>query len=97
MFDQVKNRKEEKLYILTIVSTNNIMSNIRVNTWEECKKIFESYCQEVNNDGFFSQLIHKEIDEESYKASASMRCNQKGWGNDFFRYITINPLYTETW
>lgn len=32
MFDQVKNRKEEKLYILTIVSTNNIMPNIRVNT-----------------------------------------------------------------
>lgn len=97
MFDQVKNRKEEKLYILTIVSTNDIMPNIRVNTWEECKKMLESYCQEVNNDSFFSQLIHKEIDEESYKADASMRCNQKGWGNDFFRYITIKPLYTEAW
>lgn len=97
MFDQIRNRKEEKLYILTIVSTNNIMPNIIVDTWEECKKILERCCQGANNDELFSQLIHKEIDEESYKAEASMRCNQKGWGNDFFRYITIKPLYTEAW
>lgn len=32
MFDQIKNRKGEKLYILTVVSTNNIMPHITVDT-----------------------------------------------------------------
>ena len=52
---------------------------------------------EVNDDRFFAQLIHKEINEEFHKAEASMRCNRKGWGNDFFKYITIEPLYTQAW
>lgn len=97
MFDQIKNRKEEKLYILTVVSTNDIMPHITVDTWNGCKKKFESLCQEVDNSRFFAQLIHKEIDEEVCKAEASIRCNQKGWGSDFFRYMTINPLYTKAW
>ena len=97
MFDQIKNRKEEKLYILTVVSTNDIMPHITVDTWKDCKRKFEIFCQENNNDRFFAQLIHKEINEEACKAEASMRCNQKGWGADFFRYMTINPLYTEAW
>lgn len=97
MFDQIKNRKGEKLYILTVVSTNDIMPHITVDTWKDCKRKFEIFCQETNNDRFLSQLIHKEIDEEAYKAEASMRCNQKGWGADFFRYMTITPFYTEAW
>lgn len=97
MFDQIKNRKGEKLYILTVVHTNEISPKITVDTWEGCKKKFESFCEEINNDRFFAQLIHKEIDEEAYKAEVSMRCNQRGWGSDFFRYMTINPLYTEAW
>lgn len=28
MFDQIKNRKGEKLYILTVVSTNDIMPQL---------------------------------------------------------------------
>lgn len=97
MFDQIKNRKGEKLYILTVVSTNDIMPHIIVDTWKDCKRKFDIFCQETNNDRFFSQLIHKKIDEEAYKAEASMRCNQKGWGADFFRYMTITSLYTEAW
>lgn len=97
MFDQVKNRKGEKLYILTVVHTNEISPKITVDTWEGCKKKFESFCEEINNDRFFAQLIHKEINEEVYKAKASMRCNQKGWGADFFRYMTIESIYTEAW
>ena len=53
MFDQIKNRKGEKLYILTVVSTNDIMPHNTVDTWENCKKKFESFCQEVNNNRFF--------------------------------------------
>nr|DAI45586.1 MAG TPA: hypothetical protein [Bacteriophage sp.] len=53
--------------------------------------------KEVNDDRIFTQLIHKSINEELYTAEASMRCNNKGWGCDYFNYITINPLYTEAW
>lgn len=52
---------------------------------------------ETDNDRFFAQLIHKEVDEEFHKAEASIRCNKKGWGSDFFKYITIEPLYTKSW
>lgn len=53
MFDQIKNRKGEKLYILTVVSTNNIMPHITVDTWKECKRKFEIFCKEDNSDRFF--------------------------------------------
>lgn len=50
---------------------------------------------EIDNDIFFAQLIHKSINEEYHSAEASMRCNKIGWGSDYFKYITIEPLYTE--
>ena len=40
---------------------------------------------------------YKEVDDEFHTAEASMRCNKKGWGNDYFIYIIIEPLYTEAW
>ena len=52
---------------------------------------------EMDNDNFFAQVVHKKIDEETHTAEASMRRNTKGWGCDYFNYITINPLYTEAW
>ena len=97
MFDQIKNRKGENLYILTNMSTNSIKPFIYVNTWEECIKNFEEITKEVNNNSFFTQLVHKEIDEEMHNAEASLRCNHKGWGYDYFSYITIRPLYTKAW
>lgn len=51
----------------------------------------------MDNDNFFAQVVHKKIDEEAHTAEASMRCNKKGWGYDYFNYITINPLYTKAW
>lgn len=97
MFDQIKNRKGEKLYILTIANTNSIKPYTYVNTWEECLKKFEECTKKLDNDSFFAQIIHKNISEETHTAEASMRRNNKGWGYDYFNYITINPLYTEAW
>lgn len=97
MFDQIQNKKGEKLYILTSVFTNDIKPYIKVNTWEKCKEHLEDITTEVDNDRFFAQLVHKEINEEFHTAEASMRCNKKGWGNDYFKYITIEPLYTQAW
>lgn len=73
------NEKGEKLYILTVISTNDIKPYIRVNTWEKCKELFSKMITEQDDDRLFAQLIHKEIDEEFHKAEASMRCNRKGW------------------
>lgn len=91
----ITNSKGEPLYILTAVSTNDIMPYITVNTWAKCKATLEQMTTEVNNDRFLVQLIHKSINEEYHKAEASVRCNKKGWGSDYFKYITIEPLYTE--
>lgn len=97
MYSHIQNRKGEKLYILTAVFTNSIKPNIIVNTWAKCKEQLEQMTTEIDNDRLFAQLIHKSIDEEFHYAEASMRCNRKGWGSEFFKYITIEPLYTEAW
>lgn len=94
MYDQIRNKKGEKLYILTSVSTNNIIPLIVVDTWEKCLKKLGEATTEINTDSFFAQLIHKEINEENHKAKASLRCNRKGWGSDFFKNYTIEPIYT---
>lgn len=38
MYDQIRNKKGEKLYILTSVSTNDIVPLSVVDTWEKCQK-----------------------------------------------------------
>lgn len=97
MYKQITNKNGEKLYLLTLVLTNNIKPYIRINTWAKCKELLERVTIEKDTSIFFAQLIHKEVNEEFHKAEASMRCNEKGWNDDFFKYITIEPLYTEDW
>lgn len=97
MYNQIENRKGEKLYILTVVSTNDIQPYITASTWEGCIKKLEQLTLEVDNDRLFAQLIHKEINKDCHRAEASMRCNKKGWGSDYFQYITIDSLYTDAW
>ena len=72
-----------------------IRPSITVGTWTECKERLESIVKEVDNSKFSFKPIYKKIDEENHTAEASVRCNKKGWGSDYFKYITIEPLYTE--
>lgn len=95
MLEQVTNQNGERLYILISVSTNDIKPYITVDTWAKCKEQLEYITTEKDNSSFFAQLVHKEVNEEFHKAEASMRCNKRGWGSDFFKYITIEPLYTQ--
>lgn len=97
MYEQITNKKGENLYILTSVSTNDIKPYIKVDTWTKCREMLERMTIEGNDDRSLVQLIHKEINEKFNTANASMRCNRKGWGSDFFKYITIEPLYTKAW
>lgn len=59
--------------------------------------MLEQITIEKDTSTFFAQLIHKEIHKDYNTAKACMRCNERGWGNDYFKYITIEPLYTEAW
>lgn len=93
MFEQFKNSKGENLYLLIKVDTNSIRPYTKVCTWKDALSSFDSFTTEVDNESFFAQLINKEINEEFHRAEASMRCNKKGWGSDYFSYITIEPLY----
>lgn len=93
MFSQLKNSKGEKLYLLIKVDTNSIRPYTKVCTWNDALSSLDSLTTEVDNKTFFAQLINKEINEEFHRAEASMRCNKKGWGADYFSYITIEPLY----
>ena len=97
MYSQIKNTKGEKLYIFTISNTNSIKPCIYVNTWEKCLKKFKECIKELDNNSFFTQIINKNISEETYTAEALMKCNNRDWNYDYFSYITINPLYTEAW
>lgn len=97
MFGQITNKKGENLYILTSVSTNDIKPYFHVDTWERCKELFTKMTIKQDDDSFFAQLIHKKLNDELGTAKASIRCNKKGWGSDFFKYITIEPLYTQSW
>ena len=58
MFGQITNRKEEKLYILTAVSTNDIKPYIEVDTWETCIGILKCMTKEKHTDRVLVQLIH---------------------------------------
>ena len=93
MFEQLKNSKGEQLYLLIKISTNDIKPYTKVCTWEKALEMLDSYTTEVDNESLFPQLIHKEINSEFHTAEASMRQNFKGWGSDFFTYITIKPIY----
>lgn len=93
MFEQLKNSKGEKFYLFIKVDTNSIKPYTKVCTWKDALSSFDAFTTEADNETFFAQLISKEINDELHMANASMRCNQKGWGYDYFRYITIEPLY----
>ena len=97
MHNQIENSKGKKLYMLTIVCTNDIQPIIIVDTWKGCINRFNQHTLEINSDVLFMQLIHKEIKEDNKFAKAYMRCNRKGSESDYFKYITIEPLYTDAW
>lgn len=59
MYEQITNKKGEKLYILTAVSTNDIKPYIKVDTWATCKEQLEEMTKEINDSVFFLNLYIK--------------------------------------
>lgn len=91
MFDVAKNKEGRDLFILVDNRTDSIKPGTYVSTWENCIERFNMLTEENDDANYFAQLIHKVISESG--AEASMRCNKRGYGCDYFRYITIEPLY----
>lgn len=91
MYDIAKNKNGEDLYLLVDVKTNSIKPYTYINTWVKVMEKFEALTEENDDTNYFAQIVHKIISKTG--AEASMRCNKRGWGYDYFRYITVEPLY----
>lgn len=87
MFNQIKNREGEKLYILTIANTNSIKPYTYVNTWEECVKLLN---KRLSRDDI-KRIVHKDIAEDIKTASASVECT------NYVLYLYIRLAYTDKW
>lgn len=68
MYSQIKNTKGEDLYIITVVSTNDIQPLIITSTQ------LEQMTLETNNDRFLAQLIHKEINKGLFCLGITTYC-----------------------
>ena len=91
---QLRNSKGEDLYLLVITDSNEFNSpHIKINTWDNVVKSFEDLIQEVENESWSVKQIKVERNPEYHRMEASLICNHKGWGGDFFRVITIESAY----
>ena len=92
---QLQNKKGEDLYLLVITESKEFnRPSIRVNTWEKVTKGFEDLIKEVNNEDWFIKQVKVERNPEYHTMEATLLCNHKGWGSDFFRVITIESAYS---
>lgn len=88
---QLKNKKGEDLYILTITESKNFSSpRININTWKKVTKIFNDLIQEVDDDNWLVKQVKVSKSDEYHRWEATLLCNQKGWGSDFFKVIKID-------
>lgn len=89
---QLNNQKGEKLYLLTIVKTNEVtMPFTSLVTWDEGMKRFQTFTREQDDDNWSRKII-KSQKRESH-LYASMVTNQKGWGPDYFEIFSLQPAY----
>ena len=89
---QLNNQKGEKLYLLTIVKTNEItMPFTSLVTWDEGMERFQTFTREQEDDNWSRKLIKWQKTES--RLYASMITNQKGWGPDYFEIFSLQPAY----
>lgn len=94
MYTLLYDNNQEPLYLFTLVKTNDIKPLIRIANWGRCMKMLSNHTVERNDERFYNHVIHQEI-VENESAEASCLCNKRGWGNDFFTYITIKRAVVE--
>ena len=88
----VTNSKGEALYVMVISDTNDATNpHVSLKTWDNVVKYFNELVVDLDTDSWYVKVINRNIDTENHTAHASMVCNHKGWGGDFFRVVTIKP------
>ena len=89
---QLNNQKGEKLYILTIVKTNEVtMPFTSLVTWDEGMKRFQTFTKEQEDDNWSKKVVKSQKSES--RLYAVMITNQKGWGPDYFEVFSLQPAY----
>ena len=92
---QLQNKKGEDLYLLVITESKEFNApHIRINTWENVTKSFEDLIKEVDNEDWLIKQVKVERNPEYHRMEATLLCNHRGWGHDFFRVITIDSAYS---
>lgn len=91
---QLQNKKGEDLYLLVITESKEFNApHIKINTWESVTKSFEDLIKEVDNENWLVKQVKVERNPEYHRMEATLLCNHRGWGSDFFRVITIEAAY----
>lgn len=89
---QLNNQKGEKLYLLTIVKTNEVtMPFTNLVTWDEGIKRFQIFTREQEDDNWSKKVVKSQKTES--RLYAVMITNQKGWGPDYFEIFSLEPAY----
>ena len=89
---RITNQKGEKLYLLTIVKTNEItLPSVYLVTWDEGKESFCNFTKEQEDDSCSKKIV--KLQESESCLYAIMITNQKGWGPDYFEIFSLQPAY----
>jgi hypothetical protein len=89
---QLNNQKGEKLYLLTIVKTNEITSpTTNLVTWEAGQRRFSHFTEERDDESYSKKAV--KIQKTESRLYAVMLTNQKGWGPDYFEIFSLQPAF----
>jgi hypothetical protein len=89
---QLNNQKGEKLYLLTIVRTNEVTSPFTsLVTWDEGMKNFQTFTREQEDSNWSKRIV--KLQKTESRLYAVMITNQKGWGPDYFEIFSLQPAY----
>lgn len=94
MFDHIKNKKGEPLFLLVITESRVQQPFIRVCTWEKAQDIFINTTTEVDNENWIIRQLKMERKDNWLKAT--LLCNHKCWGRDYFKFVCVEPLTDTT-
>lgn len=89
---QLTNQKGEKLYLLTIVKTNEVtIPFTSIVTWDEGMKRFQTFTREQEDDNWSKKVVKSQKYES--RIYAVMITNQKGLGPDYFEVFSLQPAF----
>jgi hypothetical protein len=89
---QITNQKGEKLYLLTIVRTNEVtMPFTSLVTWDEAQRRFNNFTREREDDSWSKKIV--KLQKTESRLYAVMITNQKGCGPDYFEICSLQPAY----